>query len=398
MGNCLISRIALRNYRSIAVCDVVLGPLTFLVGRNGAGKSNFLDALRFVADSLRHSVDHALRERGGVHEVRRRSSGHPTNFGIRIEFDLPQAHGHLAFEIAARTNGRYDLKHEQCVLTTPEARPFFYSLRNGVVSSNMHRPPAPAPGQLYLVRASGDDAFRPVMDALAKMGFYNLNPDEMRKNQPPAPEPLLHRDGRNIASVLFRLEEHSPENKQKIEEYLASVVNGIVGVTPKHFGAEEGLEFRQNTGRTQHPWRFHSVGMSDGTLRALGVITALFQSKWDPEARQVIGIEEPECALHPWAVAVLVESLRDASETVQVLVTSHSPELLDDKDLTADQLLAVVSTNGRSSVGPIDETGRTVLRDRLCSAGELMRMEQIAPDPKIFEMDTGRLRLFDRNP
>lgn len=397
MGKRLISRIALRNYRSIAVCDVALGPLTFIVGRNGAGKSNLLDALRFVADSLRHSVDHALRERGGVHEVRRRSSGHPTNFGIRIEFDLPHARGHLAFEIAAKTSGRYDLKREQCVLTTPDARQFFYTLHNGVVSSNMHRPPAPAPGQLYLVRASGDDAFRPVVEALAKMGFYNLNPDEMRKNQPPAPEPLLHRDGRNIASVLFRLEEHSRENKQRIEEYLASVVDGIVGVTPKHFGAEEGLEFRQNTGRARHPWRFHSVGMSDGTLRALGVITALFQSKWDPDARQVIGIEEPESALHPSAVGVLIDSLRDASESAQVLITSHSPELLDDKEITADQLLAVVSTNGRSSVGPIDETGRTVLRDRLCSAGELLRMEQVSPDPKIFEMDTGQLRLFDQD-
>src|SRR5688500_6467134 len=83
-----ISRVVLKNYKSIAACDVRLGPLTFLVGPNGSGKSNFLDALRFVADALSTFLDHAIRERGGINEVRRRSSGHPTHFGIRLEFRL----------------------------------------------------------------------------------------------------------------------------------------------------------------------------------------------------------------------------------------------------------------------------------------------------------------------
>ncbi|MDD9989650.1 MAG: AAA family ATPase [Spirochaetaceae bacterium] len=49
--------------------------LAFLVGPNGSGKGNFLDALRFIADSLRFSIDHALRDRGGINDVRRRSGG-----------------------------------------------------------------------------------------------------------------------------------------------------------------------------------------------------------------------------------------------------------------------------------------------------------------------------------
>jgi len=73
-----LTRVVVKNYKSIAACDVDLRPLTILVGPNGAGKSNFLDALRFVADGLRTSLDHAFRERGGIGEVRRRSGGHPT--------------------------------------------------------------------------------------------------------------------------------------------------------------------------------------------------------------------------------------------------------------------------------------------------------------------------------
>ena len=62
----LLRRVVLRNYKSIAACDVSLAQLSFLVGPNGSGKSNFLDALRFIADALRFSVDHALRDRGGL--------------------------------------------------------------------------------------------------------------------------------------------------------------------------------------------------------------------------------------------------------------------------------------------------------------------------------------------
>ena len=77
-----ITRVILKNYKSIAACDVHLGPLTFLVGRNGSGKSNFLDALRFVADALNTSLDHAIRDRGGINDVRRRSRGHPNHLAF----------------------------------------------------------------------------------------------------------------------------------------------------------------------------------------------------------------------------------------------------------------------------------------------------------------------------
>lgn len=75
-----LNRVTLRNYKSIAACRVDLHELTFLVGPNGSGKSNFLDAIRFVADSLRSSPDHALHDRGTIKEVRRRSGGHPNHF------------------------------------------------------------------------------------------------------------------------------------------------------------------------------------------------------------------------------------------------------------------------------------------------------------------------------
>ncbi|WP_371632741.1 AAA family ATPase [Streptomyces sp. NBC_01259] len=78
----------LRHYRSIAEADVDLGQL-LLAGPNGPGKSNFLDALRLLSEALQTSLDQALRSRGGVAEVRRRSTGHPTHFSIDLEFRGP---------------------------------------------------------------------------------------------------------------------------------------------------------------------------------------------------------------------------------------------------------------------------------------------------------------------
>src|ERR1039458_8588789 len=116
-----LTRVVIRNYKSIAACGVPLQPLTFLVGPNGAGKSNFLDAIGFVADALRTSLDHALRERGGIGEVRRRSGGHPTHFGIRLEFAVPDGPtGSYAFRIAAKAGG-FEVQHEECVLSGTEA-------------------------------------------------------------------------------------------------------------------------------------------------------------------------------------------------------------------------------------------------------------------------------------
>ena len=111
-----IRRVVLKNYKRIAACDVQLGPLTFLVGRNGSGKSNFLDALRFVADALNTSLDHALRDRGGINEVRRRSRGHPNHFSIGFEFTLPNNKtGYYTFRIGSRPRGGYEVQNEACL-------------------------------------------------------------------------------------------------------------------------------------------------------------------------------------------------------------------------------------------------------------------------------------------
>ena len=172
-----LTRVVLRNYKSIANCDVRLGALNYLVGANGSGKSNFLDALHLVRDALSSSLDNALRERGGLTEVRRRSSGHPNHFGIRLEFRLRDGNsGHYAFNVGALPKGGFKVQAEECVLKGIGNGPFFQLDRGNLRVSSESSFPSVTSDRLALVSASGLPAFRPVFDALTSMGFYNLNP------------------------------------------------------------------------------------------------------------------------------------------------------------------------------------------------------------------------------
>jgi predicted ATPase len=386
-----INRVRLRHYKSIGSCDVTLGRLTFLVGPNGAGKSNFLDALRLVSDALRTaSLDHALRDRGGINEVRRRSAGHPRNFAIRLDFTLRDSTtGHFAFEVGARARGEFFIKSEECV--AGKAR---YLVREGqIVDSPPVAPPAAA-DRLYLGNAAGLPEFRSVWDELTTMGFYSLNPREIRALQHPDKGDILDREGRNLPSVLERLEKTDVTIKKRIEEYLGKVVPGVEGVEPRRLGHMETLEFRQRVPGAKDPWRFLAINMSDGTLRALGVLVALFQVQAGKPV-PFVGIEEPEVALHPAAAGALRDCLREGSDHTQVLVTSHSPELLDDPSIPASSLLAVMADNGESEIAALDDIGRLAMIRHLQTAGDLLRADQLRPDPSAVERARQQMELFD---
>jgi predicted ATPase len=113
-------------------------------------------------------------------------------------------------------------------------------------------------------------------------------------------------------------------------------------------------------------------------MRGLAVLVALFQRLVDTPVN-LAGLEEPEIALHPAAAGVLFDAMREASQSVQVIATTHSADLLDKKEIDTDAILAVEMLRGTTRIGGIDETGRVALKERLYSAGELMRMNYLRP-------------------
>lgn len=395
-----IERVGLRNYKSIAQCDVPLGALTYLVGPNGSGKSNFLDALHLVKDALDGSLDNAIQKRGGLTEVRRRSGGHPNHFGIRLEFRLLDGQrGRYSFNIGALAGGGFEVQMEEFVLGERGKGPY-YKVEKGVVKASSEATfPAVVSDRLALVNAAGNPVFRPIFDALTSMGFYNLNPKLIRELQRPQDGRLLKPAGENIVSVIAHLERDAGDAVAIIQEYLQKVVPMIHGIERKPVGPAETLEFRQEVAGQKHPWRFLAQNMSDGTLRALGILTALYQENQDHKP-SLIGIEEPETALHPAAASALRDALQRASQRTQVLVTSHSPDLLDDNDIESEHLLSVTVQEGETRLASVDPASRQAMRDHLFTPGELLRLNQLAPDPEELDRQKqNQLDLFaDRKP
>lgn len=395
-----VRRVRLENYKSIGRCDVALAPLTVLVGRNGSGKSNFLDALGFVRDALRTTLDHAIRDRGGLHMVRRQGSDRPRDFEIELELALPGGvHAIYAVQIGSKAEGEVEVVREKLVVgsrRTPPAdvrapfvagestssyfAPTWYEVERGrVVNASQSNMPPAASDRLYLVTASGLPQFRPIYDALTSMGLYNLNPEAMKWPQGPDVGELLHRDGSNLASVIGRLERDSPGLKRRVVEYLRLIVPGVQDFARVELGPQETLRFQQQVDGASNPADFYAMAMSDGTLRALGTLVAAVQPAGRDRVR-LVGIEEPETALHPSAAAALLDALREATAHTQVLLTTHSPELLDGLDLDMDKLLVVRSRGGTTEIAELDQASLTSIEDELMTAGELLRINQLEPD------------------
>lgn len=394
----LVTRVVLRDFKSIAACDVALAPVTFLVGRNGAGKTNFLNALRLVSDGLRASLDHALGEQLGILAILRRleSGGPAESFGIRLDCSIPDASIRYAFRVgASNENGGFEVQREDCFIKSNDSeQEQFYSVREGqVIDSSIVYPPKSSQDRLYLVTASGREEFRPAYDALSGICSYNIGPIAVQSSTRFG-DPFLRGDGGNVAEVLARIERNFPEIKRRIEKYMTAIVPGLTAINSISFRDLHFLEFHQTyLGATT---RFLGPSMSAGTLRALAILTALFQNaSQDGISRHLVGIEEPSNALHPAAFDALVDGILDASHHTQIIATSHSPTLLDSVDIHSESILTVTSEQGRTSIGPLDEVKRSYLKEQLFSVGELLTVDQLSPSTQTLDADSDRIGIFD---
>ena len=376
-----LRRVIVKNYKSIAVTSVDLEAFTVLVGANGSGKSNFVDALRFVSDCLNTSISLALQNRGGINAVRRHSRGHPTHFGIRLVIELErQGFADYSFEIAARQQGRFEVKGERCIVQTAlfreEAK---YQVQDGKFTQELPgiRPKIET-DRLALSVVSAVEEFRPVYDFLTSMRFYALAPDQIRQLQEPDAGEVLNRYGSNAAAVLREIQKRKPDSYERLCHLLSKVVPGTRRAEYLSLGQKETLRFKQDVG-DKDPWNFNALNMSDGTLRVLGILLAVYQAS----AATFIAIEEPEATIHPAALDVIIDILKDGTARSQILVTTHSPDVLDNRKIQDSELRLVTSQKGRTIIAPLAEVTRKVIRDRLYSAGELLRMEELRPDESV---------------
>jgi len=386
-----IRQVHIRNYKSVGAATVELGPLTILVGANGAGKSNFIDALSFVRDCLADSIELAFKNRGGIASARRRSGGHPTHIGIRLVIDLARhQRADYSFEIAAQRGERFSVARERCWVQDFLGESHGFEVREGQFTREIPGIRSQvAPDRLALFAASATEEFRPLFDFLTGMRFYSILPVRLRELQEPDSGDFLSGDGGNAAAVLKRLQDEDPDRYQRICRLLATAVEGIESVGHDAVGQFETLEFRQDVG-LRYPWTFGAYNVSDGTLRMLGLLLAVFQLG----PASVLSIEEPEATVHPAVTEQIVEVLRDASRQRQILITTHSPDLLDYPEIGDESIRVVTKERNSTVIAPLSEVSREAVQRHLYTSGELLRLGELEPDVPAAELLTSQLPLF----
>ena len=135
--------------------------------------------------------------------------------------------------------------------------------------------------------------------------------------------------------------------------------------------------------------KFEAFNMSDGTLRVLGILAAIFQRP----APSLIVIEEPEATVHPGAIGTILDVLRHAGRFMQVVVTTHSPDVLDARWIEDRHLRIASWERGITRVSTVSPSVRAALREHLMGAGELLRSNAMTA-AKESESDKRRFSLF----
>jgi len=357
----MLTKIETKNYRNLDLEDgVTFGPLSIFVGPNGSGKSNLTRILKFIQDGLIGAPD---PRRGitsfesavadfGSGRVLDASVKAPAVVGLTLSMNLSKDRI-STFELELDVNGPNAISiRKERFLNFPTKDP--ESMR---VTYSAHTP-SPGLGTKYSDKGEelsitdipttsfyfnsskstsqskiNDDFFQVFLEefalwySLTHWGFYEssrMNLDGIRRFNPelgPA-DHIIDPSGNNIVLVLHNLFSEFINFEERFSEAIRELYPQTRRIRVQAVGRSSlSLEWFVNGIDTP----FYLDQMSDGTVRMLCWATVLLS----PKKHKLIVIDEPEAGVHPAWLRVLAGWIREASRESQVIISTHSPDLLD---------------------------------------------------------------------
>ena len=332
-----IESLKVENYRALRKVELNnLTPMTALLGPNGSGKSTVFDVFNFLAECFQFGLRRAWDLRGRGKELKTRGSNGPIVFELkyREQPNTPIITYHLAIDEGAK--GPEVVEEWLQWRRAKTGKPFrFLEFKRGVgkaasgdtpdsndvpVDTNLRSP------DLIAVNTLGQFTEHPRVAALREFitDWYvsYLSIDSARTQPEAGPQERLSKGGENLPNVIQYLKERHPDKLWHIFSVLWRRIPRLerVDADPMPDGR---LLLQIKDAPFEQP--VLSKFASDGTMKMLAYLTVLH----DPEPPRFIGIEEPENFLHPRLLPELADECRQASEFSQLLITSHSPFLLN---------------------------------------------------------------------
>lgn len=327
--------ITVKGFKSIASLEKLrIRPINVLIGANGSGKSNFLEAFSFLRILQSRGLRNYVMRSGGADKI--------LHFGSK---ETPSAAFHISFEGEAR---RYEIE-----LTADDNDGLFpskeFSYRNG-----RSQP-------VWITGHDGEagigawplgerDYFSSHLDGWRLYHFHDTGPQSpMKKISDVNDNRHLRADGANLAAFLYLLRETHAETYDLIRGAVRLAAPFFDDFALEPLAANENKICLEWKHRGTGAW-FNASSLSDGSLRFIALATLLLQ----PEDLRpsVILLDEPELGLHPYAIELVASLVQQASVKTQVILATQSPILLD--HFEPKDVLVADRKDGRTEFGRLD--------------------------------------------
>ena len=323
-----IRRIKLKNWKNFAQVDVEIQDRLFLVGPNASGKSNFLDAFRFLRDltSTGGGFQEAVGTRGGVATIRCLAARRYPDVVIGIIAE------------AENEPWEYELSFNQDKLRRPVVRAERVRNGNRILLERPTEEDEADPTRLtqtYLEQVNVNQPFRSLAAFFSSIRYLHIVPQLVRE-----PDRSVGRTNDPFGGDFLEQVAKTPERTQKAR--LRRIQQALRVAVPQLQEIELSRDVRGTPhirGKYQH-WRPQGAWQteeqfSDGTLRLMGLLWVAL----DKEGPLLL--EEPELSLHPEIVRVLPQLLARVQRRTgrQIFLSTHSPDLLRDEGIGLDEVL-----------------------------------------------------------
>lgn len=311
-----LSRMTIRGYRSIKRCDIMFGKINVLIGSNGSGKSNFISAFSLLQSILLKNLQVAVAQ-SGINSIFYQ--------GIKITDEI-------AFEVFFGNNS-----YGFCLIPTDDNRLIFqneYFGYHGSFDNTTYIGSGHSESMWETGARNRMDHYVPPILRKQNWRVYHFH-DTGRNAKVKQPHNISNNkvllyDAANLAAFLYRLKNHFEKHYMEIVQTVRLIAPYFSDfVLEPQEGNEEQIVLKwQQVGCDDV---FNASQLSDGTLRFICLATLLLQ----PHNLQpaTIIVDEPELGLHPYAITIFSEMVKQLSDEKQIIISTQSVELLNEFDV-----------------------------------------------------------------
>jgi Predicted ATPase len=311
-----LSRMTIRGYKSIKKCDITFGKINVLIGSNGAGKSNFISAFSLLQNILSKNLQVTVAQTG-------------VN---ALFYEGRKVTDEIAFEVFFGDNS-----YGFVLMPTDDNRLVFYKEYFGYHGaweneSNVaygHSESRWSIGTGNLI----DPYVKPILEK-QNWRVYHFHDTgrsaKVKQEHNISNNKVLLNDAANLAAFLYRLKENYTNSYHEIVQTIRLIAPFFSDfVLEPQEGNEELIVLKWRQSGCEDI--FNASQLSDGTLRFICLATLLLQ----PHELQpaTIIVDEPELGLHPYAITIFAEMVKQLSDEKQIIISTQSVELLNEFDV-----------------------------------------------------------------